>query len=372
MKKDALKVDINEGYDAYKSGDLKKAETLFRKVLQILPNLPALNHTLGILLIDLHRSYEGIPFLKAALDADKKTEQFWLSYIDALIKIDKLESACKFITLAKKAGCSPINLDKLYKRTRTPRQQYDMGLYFQAQDNDYLEFLSVLHEKVYDGYFEIGTRTGSSLTLSQSPSIAIDPFFLLESNPVGNKDFCLMFQETSDSFFQNSMPKLSGIKCQLAFIDGMHLFEYALKEFINLFEVSSEQALFLFHDPIPWTFEMATRNYKSIQRHQAWTGDIWKLVPILIEAGMRDHLSILTASPSGLLAIFSPKQQMVENLKNNYDKICSKWRDVEFTEDNLLKFYESGVFIKPEAYLNYLNQISFGERKTLSREYITG
>ena len=128
--------------------------------------------------------------------------------------------------------------------------------------------MRALHEKIYEGYFEIATRRGASLPLSQSPSIAIDPYFQLMKNPIGNKDFCLIFQEASHNFFEKSMPKFSNIKCQLAFIDGMHLFEYALNDFINLAKVSSEKSVFLIHYPIPWSFRMANVDNKEIARNE--------------------------------------------------------------------------------------------------------
>ena len=96
-------------------------------------------------------------------------------------------------------------------------------------NRNYYDFLRVLHKKKYNVYFEIGSRTGDSLCLSQSPSIAIDPYYELKKNPIGKKDFCLLFQETSDSFFKNTLSKIKNFKCEFGFIDGMHLFENVLK-----------------------------------------------------------------------------------------------------------------------------------------------
>jgi len=159
------------------------------------------------------------------------------------------------------------------------------------------------------------------------------------------------------------LPKFSHLKCQLAFIDGMHLFEYALRDFINLSKISSEKSLFLFHDAIPWSYRMSTRNNKALGRDEAWTGDIWKLVPILIDAGMKDNINLLTSAPTGLLAILNPGKKLIAELENSYDEICAKWLDVELNKDSLLNFYERNIFIKPEMYLRKLEQISFGKRE---------
>ena len=123
---------------------------------------------------------------------------------------------------------------------------------------------------------------------------------------------------------------------------------------------------------MPWTYRMATRNNKALDRGEAWTGDIWKLVPILIDAGMKDNINLLTSSPSGLLAIFSPDKKIITKLEERYDEICAQWLDVELNEDTLLEFYETGVFVKPEVYLRSLEKISFGDSVgNISREWVS-
>ena len=356
----------------HKKGNLQNAESVYRQVLEIMPTHADANHNLGILLVALYQSNNALQFLHTALQQNEKVEQFWLSYIDALINLDKLDIAKEFIEEMGKAGFSGPKLVSLSERMLSPAELRSKGKFFQASDVNYLDFLRVLHRNVYEGYLEIGTRTGDSLALSQSPSIAIDPYFQLNKDPIGNKDFCLLFQETSDSFFENRLPKLGGFKCQLAFVDGMHLFEYALKDFINLARISSEKALFLFHDPIPWTLEMATRNNHKLERDEPWTGDIWKLVHILIDAGMKDKIQLLTSAPSGLLAVLNPERELIDELEKNFEKICSQWLDVELTENNLLEFYETSVFVKPEVYLESLERIGFGHRKSIiSKEWIS-
>jgi len=352
----------------HKGNNLKEATKLYNEVLEIFPENSFANHNLGSILVIEHQSKKALPYFIKALEIEPKIEQFWTSYIDALINLDAIEYAKEMLEIAYQRGFSGKVFDTLTERTLSPGQSKN---FFRALDKDYLAFLQALHQKVYEGYFEIGTRRGNSLTLSQSPSIAIDPCFDIKHDPVGSKDYCLLFQNKSEDFFQNIMPNLSFLKCQLAFIDGMHLFEYALKDFINLVKNSSEEALFLFHDPIPFSFEMATRDYNSIQYGKEWTGDIWKLVPILIEAGLKDDIKLLTSSPTGLLAVFSPDKRIVLEIENNYEKICSKWIDIELSEKQLNDFYQTNIFIRPEIYLEFLEQINFGQRKRIIREWIS-
>ena len=355
----------------HENGNLQDAEKIYRKILEIVPDHLDANHNLGILLVDLHKSKSATQFLKTALNGNEKVEQYWTSYINAQINLDELDGVRENIELARTAGVAEEKLTLLMDRIYSPSELYSQGKFFKASDGHYLGFMRALHEKIYEGYFEIGTRRGASLALSQSPSISIDPYFQLTGNPIGNKDFCLFFQETSDSFFEKSMPKLSNIKCQLAFIDGMHLYECALNDFINLAKVSSEKSLFLFHDPIPWSFRMATRDNNEIARNEPWTGDIWKLVHIFIDAGMKDSLRLLTSAPTGLLAVLNPCKEMILKLEENYKEICEQWTNVELDGSQLSKFYETGIFAKPEIFLRYLEKISFGTKVSITREWVS-
>ena len=148
----------------------------------------------------------------------------------------------------------------------------------------------------------------------------------------------------------------------------MHLFEFALKDFINLAKISSKKSLFLFHDVLPWTYEMATRDYKSVPIGEAWTGDIWKLIPILMDIGMEDNIRVITSAPSGLLAIFNPDKKIVSNLENNFKSICAKWIKVQLDKKQLMNLYQYKVFEKPESYLKFLNSIHFGKELNSTRQ----
>ena len=363
---------ISEAIAAHKKGNLDEAEHLYQKILQTQPAHPYVNHNLGSIAVSSYKSVDALPFFKTALRLDPKVEEFWISYINALILINETEKAKQIINDANNAGFFGEKFENLSLRLLSPMQRFDKEAFFQAQDGNYLEFLKVLHKKRYEIYFEIGSRTGDSLSLSQSPSIAIDPYYQLKCDPVGKKDFCLLFQDTSDNFFNKTLPKLPYFKCELGFIDGMHLFEYALRDFINLAKISSEKALFLFHDTLPWSYEMTTRDYKNIPHGAAWTGDIWKLIPILTDMGMKNNINLLTLAPSGLLAILNPENKIVAEIEKNLDDICAKWKHKKLDKNELSNLYQSNLFIKPEKYLQFLENKNFGkEPNSISKEWVS-
>ena len=98
-------------------------------------------------------------------------------------------------------------------------------------------------------YIEIGVSTGASIVLAQPPTVAvgIDPEPRLLNAP---KTVCKIFPLASDDYFAVRDPRhdIEAETVDLAFIDGLHLFEQVLRDFINIERVSSPTTLVLIHD----------------------------------------------------------------------------------------------------------------------------
>ena len=77
---------LQQGVAAHKEGKLQEAERLYRAILQVQPWQPDANHNLGVVAVSVNKADVALPLFKTALGANPKIEQFWLSYIEALIK----------------------------------------------------------------------------------------------------------------------------------------------------------------------------------------------------------------------------------------------------------------------------------------------
>ena len=149
-------------------------------------------------------------------------------------------------------------------------------------------------------YLEIGVDRGVSFSHVDPATIAlgVDPDPHIEIALAPNQR---VFAETSDDFFarRDVSAEFGGRALDLAFIDGMHWFEFALRDFINVERLCSRASTVLVHDVFPMSRDTAERERKGA----FWTGDVWRLIVLLKK--YRPDLSVHTvaAPPSGLAVI---------------------------------------------------------------------
>ncbi|MDB9926881.1 tetratricopeptide repeat protein, partial [Hyphomicrobiales bacterium] len=104
---------LQQGIAAHKKGKLQEAERLYRTILKSQPLHSDANHNLGVLAVSVNKAEAALPLFKTALEANSKIEQFWLSYIDALIKEKQFENAKLVIEQAKTQGVAEEKLNVL-------------------------------------------------------------------------------------------------------------------------------------------------------------------------------------------------------------------------------------------------------------------
>tara|TARA_B100001057_G_scaffold457005_1_gene504932 strand:- start:85 stop:1665 length:1581 start_codon:yes stop_codon:yes gene_type:complete len=114
-----IKQVLQQGIAAHKNGKIKDAERLYRAILQSQPGHPDANHNLGVLAVSVNKSYIALPLFKTALEAYPKVEQFWFSYIEALIKEQQFDNARRVLERAKKQGVVGEKLNVLESQLNT-------------------------------------------------------------------------------------------------------------------------------------------------------------------------------------------------------------------------------------------------------------
>jgi hypothetical protein len=163
---------------------------------------------------------------------------------------------------------------------------------------DYLRVLARVHRELKPAtYLEIGVARGDSLALAEpaTRAIGIDPAPRLRHPPGALQR---LFTETSDEFFarHDAVAELGGQRVRMAFIDGMHHFDFALRDLMHLEPLCEPRSLIFVHDCYPLDERTAARE----QVTRFWSGDVWRLIVLLKKH--RPDLSVHTigAPPSGL------------------------------------------------------------------------
>lgn len=232
---------------------------------------------------------------------------------------------------------------------RGTKAEGDTGPYRRLSGQRYADFLADLHQAMtFDWYLEIGCRQGRTFGPVKSNTIAVDPYFRAEQNIINAKRRLFIFQETSDDFFATGFLKQAGITLGFSFLDGMHLFEFLLRDVINTEAQSSPDGVIALHDCIPFKEAMTTRDLDNLPRGP-WAGDVWKLIPILQEYRPDLKITVLGARPTGLVLLsnLDPKNTV---LKRNYDKILARYTAQSFADFGPERFYDSYQTVDPEAY----------------------
>jgi len=159
------------------------------------------------------------------------------------------------------------------------------------------DFLEQVHRTLKPRFYvEIGVGYGSSLSMASCPALGIDPAPSLIEPLRPEHELTLM---TSDDFFTFAdLPSMLG-PLDLAYIDGMHQIEYVMKDLMNIERHCHPGSVVIIDDIFPSHPLQAERQRAS----RFWTGDVWKIIPIL--RGGRPDLLLLPVDtyPTGSLVV---------------------------------------------------------------------
>lgn len=188
---------------------------------------------------------------------------------------------------------------------------------------DYYDWLRRFHEWTQPAtYVEIGLGHGRSLALAgpETRAIGVDPYQgkWEQLNYVCPHGPATLFPLTSDDFFaQHNLKDVLGRESfDLAFIDGLHLFEQALKDFINLERYARRDSVILIHDCLPIAPIVAERDRCT----GFWTGDVWRIIPCLKTFRPDLHIVTIPTKPSGLGVVTNLDARSTV-LSDNFDEI---------------------------------------------------
>ncbi|PXW67343.1 glycosyl transferase family 1 [Loktanella sp. PT4BL] len=210
--------------------------------------------------------------------------------------------------------------------------------YKRLTGKNYRDVLTDLHRDLRPNwYLEIGTEKGESALLADCNTICVDPNFQVRGDIVAKKPSLLLFQDTSDEFFRSDFLKALAGKINLSFLDGLHLVEALLRDFINVEKLMAPGGVIVIHDIVPIGYAAAERVWDR-RRTGDWTGDVWKIVPILREHRPDLKITVLDCAMTGL-AVIERLDPFSGVLSEKYNAIVKEWVNVSLDD-----YGEAAVF----------------------------
>jgi hypothetical protein len=201
---------------------------------------------------------------------------------------------------------------------------FDMFLH----GEDYFHLLVRIHQHLKPRtYVEIGVETGASLRFVQPGTLAlgVDPAPAISYALPAN---ARVFAETSDDFFsrRDVRAELGGQPVDLALIDGMHHFEFALRDFMNLERLSAPASTILIHDCFPHDRRTAQRERLG----RFWSGDVWRLIVLLKKYRPDLRIHVVAAPPTGLAVVrnLDPASRFIAE---NLDRLCAEFMALDYS-----------------------------------------
>jgi hypothetical protein len=198
----------------------------------------------------------------------------------------------------------------------------------QFGDDPYTNVLQRIHRHLRPRtYIEIGVLTGDTLVLCGPETLAlgVDPAPKLLHELGKNHR---VYRETSDGFFaaHDVIAELGGLPLELAFIDGMHHFEFALRDFMHLEKNCAPQSTILVHDCYPLDAESASRERTT----DFWSGDIWRMIVLLKKVRPDLAISVVGTRPTGLGIIrnLDPASRVIDD---NLDALCAEFLALDYS-----------------------------------------
>ncbi|MFL5741866.1 MAG: class I SAM-dependent methyltransferase [Flavisolibacter sp.] len=147
----------------------------------------------------------------------------------------------------------------------------------------------LIKEKRFRSYLEIGVFLGKVFfNVSAQKKIAVDPEFRFGLYRKAKRVFkkinnlwAKFYEKTSDDFFAKDAPRIYSNKdLDLCLVDGMHEYQFALRDVENALKFLQSHGVIIMHDCNPQTAAEASsfEEWKKINFKSNWNGDVWKTI----------------------------------------------------------------------------------------------
>lgn len=292
---------IRKGWQQFAENNLKGAEECFSEALSGLGDLLAQAlFALGKIAYSRSEFDKALDYLARAVKSDPCFPDAYCLTAEIYFELKETKKAKEWCKKTLNVNWNFIQAHQILAQISLPGPGYH-------------ENIEMIHKWIQPRtYLEIGVASGDTLKYAADDTIAIgvDPSPSV-NQPLGR--LTKVFEKTSDDFFKSVdlRKEFSGNPVELAFIDGMHLFEFALRDFINIEKNCAANSVILVHDCYPLDDITASRERIT----DFWSGDVWKLIICLRKYRPDLSINVVGTFPTGLAIIthLNPKSQVLED-----------------------------------------------------------
>lgn len=144
---------------------------------------------------------------------------------------------------------------------------------------------ALMSQKGLRNYLEIGVENGRIFfRINSRFKVAVDPKFIFDAGRKVGKTllnpyniYNQYFEKTSDDFFaQDAQRVFANTQLQLALVDGMHEYHFALRDVENALQYLTDDGVIIMHDCNPQSAQAAGRF--EDWKEGVWNGDVWRTV----------------------------------------------------------------------------------------------
>ena len=114
---------LQKGSEFHQLGQAEFASHIYKAILLVRPNHPEANYNMGLLAVVAGQIESGLAFLETALEANADNAMYWVTYIDVLLEIGRIEDAQAVFDQAKSNGAKGEGFDKLEQRLTNAREE---------------------------------------------------------------------------------------------------------------------------------------------------------------------------------------------------------------------------------------------------------
>ena len=176
---------LQKGIEAHKAGKVQEADQYYTAILKANPKHPDANHNMGVLAVGVGKVEQALPFFKTALEANSSIAQFWLSYIDALIKLERIADAKAVFDQAKSKGTKGDGFNQIEKRLEGLVSTSNMSLNVQEPPQGLIQNLISLYTQ---GQYQETLNEASKLLIKFPSSVIVYNIIGAANQSLGNLD----------------------------------------------------------------------------------------------------------------------------------------------------------------------------------------